>query len=185
MVRATAVQLLGNFNTPESNLAVEKALSDPASLVRHTAIMSYHPTDAGVYEKLMMPLLNDPVKGIRSEAGIRLSEVPENLLSEPAKKARNAALDEYRLINLYTSDFPGGSITWGSCMPIQGIWTWLLDLSPEALKTDGLFFMAKVNLAMVYTQQGKNDEAERLFREVLRQNPEIVQINNSLALLPG
>ncbi len=183
MVRATAVQLLGNFNTPESNLAVEKALSDPASLVRHTAIMSYHPTDAGVYEKLMMPLLNDPVKGIRSEAGIRLSEVPENLLSEPAKKARNAALDEYRLINLYTSDFPGGRYNLGIMYANSGNLDLAVQSYQEALKTDGLFFMAKVNLAMVYTQQGKNDEAERLFREVLRENPEIVQINNSLALL--
>ncbi len=110
MVRATAVQLLGNFDTPESNLAVEKALSDPASLVRHTAIMNYHPTDAASYEKAMMPLLNDPVKGIRAEAGIRLSEVPENLLSESAKKARIAALEEYRDINLYTSDFPGWQV---------------------------------------------------------------------------
>ena len=43
--------------------------------------------------------------------------------------------------------------------------------------------MAKVNLAMVYTQQGKNDEAEKLLREVLVENPEIADINYSLALL--
>ena len=46
MVRATAVHFLGNLNTAESNMGVERALSDPASLVRHTAIMSYNPTDA-------------------------------------------------------------------------------------------------------------------------------------------
>ena len=46
MVRATAVHFLGNFNTAESNDAVDRALSDPASLVRHTAIMSFNSTDA-------------------------------------------------------------------------------------------------------------------------------------------
>ncbi|MDZ7635164.1 MAG: HEAT repeat domain-containing protein [Bacteroidales bacterium] len=62
MVRATAVHFLGGFNTPESNNVIERALSDPASLVRHTAVMSFIPTDAVSYERLMMPLLNDPVR---------------------------------------------------------------------------------------------------------------------------
>jgi tetratricopeptide (TPR) repeat protein len=183
MVRATAVQLLGNFNTAESNLAVEKALSDPASLVRYTAITAYRPTNAATYEKLMMPLLNDPVKGIRSEAGIKLSEVPDNLLSEASKKARLAALAEYRNINLYTADFPGGRYNLGIMYANAGNLDMAVTSYKEALKTDGLFAMAKVNLAMVYNQQGKNDEAEQLFREVLHENPEIKEINNSLALL--
>ena len=183
MVRATSVQLLAIFNTTESNRAVEKALSDPSSLVRHTAIMGYHPTDAATYEKLMMPLLNDPVRGIRSEAGIKLSEVPENLLSEAAKKARLAALEEYMNINLYTSDFPGGRYNLGIMYANNGNLDMAVKSYKEALKTDGLFAMAKVNLAMVYNQQGKNDAAERLFREVLKENPEIREINSSLALL--
>jgi tetratricopeptide (TPR) repeat protein len=183
MVRATAVQLLGNFNTAESNLAIEKALSDPASLVRYTAIMAYRPTDAVTYEKLMMPLLNDPVKGIRSEAGIKLSEVPENLLSEASKKARIAALEEYRDINLYTADFPGGRYNLGIMYANAGNLDKAVESYREALKTDGLFAVAKVNLAMVYNQQGKNNEAEQLFREVLHENPEIKEINSSLALL--
>ena len=52
-----------------------------------------------------------------------------------------------------------------------------------AIKTDNLFYMAKVNLATVYNQQGKNDEAEKLLSEVLNENPEIYQVNYSLALL--
>ncbi len=105
------------------------------------------------------------------------------MLSEPAKKARNAALEEYRHINLYTSDFPGGRYNLGIMYANAGNLDRAVQSYQEALKTDGLFFMAKVNLAMVYAQQGKNDEAERLLREVLKENPEIVQINNSLALL--
>jgi Flp pilus assembly protein TadD len=183
MVRATAVRLLGNFSTKESRLAIEKSLSDPESLVRHAAIMSYQPTDAAAYERLMMPLLNDPVKGIRTEAGIRLSEVPENMLGEPAKKARKAALEEYRDINLYTSDFPGGSYNLGIMYANAGDIDKAIESYREALKTDDLFFMAKVNLATLYARQGKNNDAERLLREVLRDNPEVEQVNYSLALL--
>ena len=171
MVRATAVHFLGNFNTAESNDAVDRALSDPASLVRHTAIMSFNSTDAVSYERLLMPLLNDPVRAIRAEAGIRLSEVPENQLSVPARKARKAALEEYRNIHLYTSDFPGGRYNLGIMYANAGELEKAAQSYREALKIDGLFYMAKVNLAMVYTQQGKNDEAEKLLREVLIENP--------------
>ena len=88
MVRATSVHLLGNYNDSLSNTAIEKALTDPASLIRHTAIMSYHTTDAKRYERLLLPLLNDPVKGIRTEAAIKLSQIPENMLSEATKESK-------------------------------------------------------------------------------------------------
>ncbi len=183
MVRATAVRFLGRFNTEESNHALERALTDPASLVRHTAVMSYNPSDAVSYEKLMLPLLNDPVKGIRAEAGIRLSEVPEAQLSAAARKARRAALEEYSAINTYTSDFPGGLFNLGLMYANTGQPDMAAEYYREALRTDELFYLAKVNLATVYAQQGRHDEAEKLLRQVLIENPELSGINTSLALL--
>lgn len=183
MVRATAVRFLGRYNTDAGNRAVERALSDPASLVRHTAVMSYNPTDATSYEKLMFPLLNDPVKGIRAEAAIRLSEVAEEHLSVAARKARKAALDEYSEINSYTADFPGGSFNLGIMYSNAGQLDKAAESYREALRIDGMFYMAKVNLATVYAQQGRHDESEKLLRELLMENPELSEINTSLALL--
>ena len=183
MVRATAVRFLGRYNTTESKHALERALSDPASLVRHTAVMSYTPADALTYEKVLMPLLNDPVKAIRAEAGIRLSEVPETQLSPAARKARKAALGEYSAINTYTADFPGGLFNLGLMYANTGQLDKAAEYYREALRTDGLFYMAKVNLATVYAQQGRQDESEKLLREVLKENPELSEINTSLALL--
>jgi tetratricopeptide (TPR) repeat protein len=183
MVRATAVRFLGRMNTRESNKAVERALGDPASLVRHTAVMSYNPVDAESYEKLMMPLMNDPVKAIRAEAGIRLSEVPENQLSVAARRARKSALDEYRGIHLYTSDFPGGLFNLGILYANTGDLEKAARYYQEALRTDSLFYLAKVNLATVYARMGRYAEAEKLLRGVLSEHPELSEINNSLALL--
>lgn len=183
MIRATAVQLLGNYSDSMSNRALEKALGDPASLIRHTAVMSYHPSDAKTYEKHLLLLLNDPVMGIRAEAAIRLSQVPESMLGEPAKKAMKAAMEEYRDANLYISDFPGGRFNLGVMYANAGNLDLAAKTYEEALKIDGLFNRAKVNLATVYNQQKKNEEAEKLLREVLAENPEIVDINYSLALL--
>ncbi len=183
MVRATAVRFLGLMNTPEANRAVERALTDPASLVRHTAVMNYIPVDLASYEKLMMPLLIDPVRGIRSEAGIRLSEVREDQLSPAARKARRAALEEYRKINLYNADFPGGLFNLGIMYANAGNLAAAEAAYSEALKVDDQFYMAKVNLATVYAQQGRHSEAERLLRELLRDHPELHELNSSLAML--
>ncbi len=113
MVRATAVDLLAGYDDSLSRKAIEKALGDPASLVRHSAINGFQPENIQSFEKLLAPLLNDPVRSIRAEAAIKLSMVPEDRLSEPVKKARNAALEEYVNVNLYVSDFPGGNYNLG------------------------------------------------------------------------
>lgn len=183
MVRATAVSLLANYEDSLSRKAIEKALTDPASLVRHSAINGFQPEDIQSFEKQMTPLLNDPVRGIRTEAAIRLSVVPEEQLSEPARKARESALKEYVNVNLYTSDFSGGRYNLGVMYANTGELEKAAECYRAALKIDGLFYMAKVNLANVYNLQKKNTEAETLLKEVLKENPEITQVNYSLALL--
>ena len=145
--------------------------------------MSYNPPDAVTYEKLMMPRLNDPVRAIRAEAGIRLSELPAGQLSAAARKARRAALEEYRAINIYTSDFPGGAFNLGIMHANAGELEKAAESYREALRIDGLFYLAKVNLATIYAQQGNYVEAEKLLREILAEHPELHEINSSLAML--
>jgi len=183
MVRATAVSLLSNYEDSLSKKVIEKALSDPASLVRHSAINGYSPEDVKSFEKIMTPLLNDPVRGIRIEAAIRLSVIPEELLSDPVKKARKAAIKEYEEVNLYVSDFPGGRFNLGIMYANAGELEKAAESYRAAIQIDNLFYMAKINLATVYNQQNKNDEAERLLREVVAENPEITEVYYSLALL--
>ena len=92
-------------------------------------------------------------------------------------------MKEYIDVNLYVSDFPGGRYNLGIMYANAGDLEKAAESYRAALKIDNLFYMAKVNLATVYNQQGKNDEAEKLLREVLDENPEIHQVNYSLALL--
>lgn len=183
MVRATAVSLLANYDDSLSKKAIEMALSDPESLVRHSAINSYSSDDYESFEKTMLPLLNDPVRGIRIEAAIKLSELPDNIQSVPDNKARKDALEEYKKVNLYMSDFPGGRHNLGIMYANEGDLEKAADSYKAALKIDNLFYLAKVNLATVYSRQNKNAEAERLLREVMQEHPEINEINYSLALL--
>jgi Tfp pilus assembly protein PilF len=52
-----------------------------------------------------------------------------------------------------------------------------------AVKIDKLFYPAKVNLAMLYNQMGRNGEAETLLREVTVSHPELSEVHYSLGLL--
>ncbi|MCF8381912.1 MAG: tetratricopeptide repeat protein [Bacteroidales bacterium] len=183
MVRATAVSLLGNYDDSISRGVIERALGDPYSLIRYTAVNAYIPRDAQSLEKTMAPLLNDPVKAVRTQAAFQLSVLPENNLSEAVKKARNAATEEYKNVNLYMSDFPGARHNLGILYGNSGDLENAASSYRSALKIDNLFYSSKVNLAMIYAQQGKNADAEKLLREVIRDHPEAVQVNYSLALL--
>ncbi len=79
--------------------------------------------------------------------------------------------------------FPGGNYNLGVMYANNGELEKAAEYYRTALDIDNLFYMAKVNLASVYNLQGKNAEAEKLLREVLTENPEISQVNYSLALL--
>jgi len=93
------------------------------------------------------------------------------------------ALQEYTDVNLYVSDFPGGRYNLGILFANTGELEKAAESYRAALKTDNLFYITKVNFATVYNQQGKNDEAESLLREVLNENPELHQVYYSIALL--
>ena len=52
-----------------------------------------------------------------------------------------------------------------------------------AIKIDDLFYPAKVNLAMLYNQLGKNNKSERLLHEVVQAHPQMYELQYSLSLL--
>ncbi|MBN2484943.1 MAG: tetratricopeptide repeat protein [Bacteroidales bacterium] len=183
MIRATAVHLLAGYSDSAAVAAIEKALDDPEALVRHSAVMGYRTSNALLYEKKMLPLLNDPVKAIRAEAAIRLSQVPGQVLGKASAKALKAALEEYKNNNLYMADFPGGQFNLGILYDNTGKPGLAENAYRQSLRIDPGFAQAKVNLAMLYNRQKKNNEAEKLLLEVLAENPAMVEINYSLALL--
>jgi tetratricopeptide (TPR) repeat protein len=53
----------------------------------------------------------------------------------------------------------------------------------SAIEIDDLFYPAKANLAVLLNSQGRNDEAERLLRQVVQEYPEQYDAAYSLGLL--
>ena len=183
MVRATATSLLGNYSDDLSRETITFLLGDPKSLIRHTALTAYASSDLNDYLKNILPLLNDPTLAIRAEAAYKLSEIPRNLLNSDNLKKIDKGLIEFKSINEYAGDFPGGQFNLGNMYMNKGNVPLAMKAYKNALEIDPLFFQAKSNLAIIYNQQGNNKEAEKLLRELIRDFPELNEVYFSLSLL--
>jgi len=183
MVRATATSLLSAYNDSLSFAAITNLMTDPESLVRHSAVSAFHSSEIKDYLKYLFPLLSDPTLAIRSEAAYKLSELPRNMFKANQLQKIDEGLKEFERMNLFLADFPGGSFNLGNMFMNKGDINNAAKYYERSLKIDPLFYQAKANLAIIYNQQGKNKEAEKLLKELIREYPEMHSAYFSLALL--
>ena len=183
IVRATALTLLASYPSDESTAAFNRALADVEPLIRQTALASLTVSTAETYVELVSPLLLDPVKAVRLEAGTRLAGTPPEMLKQYQQEALAETLAEYRETMLYSLDFPSAGYNLGNLSARLGDATSAEQFYLSALEIDDLFHPAKINLGILYNTTGRNAEAERVFREVLTSDPEQFEVAYLLGLL--
>jgi tetratricopeptide (TPR) repeat protein len=185
IIRATAISLLSAYQNSASLEAIQKALNDPDALLRHTAVQNFQALDSATLFSKIAPLLNDPIKSVRMEAANRLMSFPKKTFQEAQYQAFKKALDEYRKSLEYVADFQTGRYNLGN------FYSKLKDLPRaesnfrEAIAIDNLFFPAKINLAMIDYQQGKLNQAEVIFNDLVTNHPDVIEGYYYLALLYG
>ena len=185
IIRATAIEYLSAYPGTKAQDAVKKAVNDPDPLLRYTAVENYYTTDSAELFLLLSPLLNDPVKSVRMEAAYRLATFRETVFNEIQLPLFRKGLDEYKKSQEYVADFPTGRYNLGNYYSRKHDLTKAEENYREALAIDNLFAPAKVNLAIIYYQQDKQDAAEKLFRDLVDNHPEITDGYYYLALLYG
>jgi tetratricopeptide (TPR) repeat protein len=184
VARATALDLLGAKPDETSTAALELALADPDPLLRRTAAFRLRAEDPSRQVRALAPLLSDPVRAVRTEAASRLVEVPAQLLSEAERQAHTKALDEYIEDQRYMSDLPSGAYNLGNLYASQGRSVEAEAQYRRALRIDDKLDQAKVNLAMLLSQQdGHKAEAEELLKAVHAAQPQLADVSFDLGLL--
>jgi Tfp pilus assembly protein PilF len=183
IVRATALSLLITYPGQETNEAHRKGLMDGEPLIRRTAVDHIEIPDPEKIAALIGPMLYDPVKAVRIEAARKLAGTPAKRLRPEQQKVFEAALSEYVASMIYSADFSFGVYNLGNLYaslsrPNEAIENYL-----AAIEIDDLFYPAKVNLAVLYSQRGENERAETLLWEVLAAQPEMHDVEYSLGLL--
>ncbi len=183
MIRATALALLGNYPDEKALNTLKLRLTDEDPIIRHYAVRNLRPTTIEEYKSAFVPLLTDPVKAVRAEAALQLSQLPPETFDTTWIKIFGEALAEYEQSMEYVADFPTGSYNLGNLYSRKGNAVEAEKFYRMAILTDNLFYPAKINLAMLYNSMQQNERAEQLFREVIRDHPEQSEVYYSLGLL--
>lgn len=183
IVRATALGLLRSYPDAAGHACLARALDDGDALIRSTAIRSLEYFDADTRLARIAPKLYDPVKAVRMEAAILLSDLPRERLRPDDREAFRAALAEYKEAMRYNADFAPQRYNLGNLALKEKDLAKAVADYQKAIAIDSRFYPAKVNLASLYNRQGKNREAEQLLKEVLQENPQLHEVSYSLGLL--
>ncbi len=183
IVRATAISYMNRYSSEDIHNAVKWALDDPEPIMRETAVRVYASPNIEEFKKDILKLLNDPVKAVRAEAAIRVSELPADQIPDKYKDAFSSALSEYKDMNLYMADFPSGRMNLGIMYANQHELVEAAKQYEDAIKIDSLFYPAKMNLSIIYSQLGKTSKAEILLRDLVQNHPDLSESYYYLGLL--
>jgi tetratricopeptide (TPR) repeat protein len=181
-------------------------------LVRAAAVRSLQDLERSRLADLVLPKLLDPVRAVRVEAARVLSVLPPSAFDPPHQAAFDRALAELMTGQRALADQAPAHVAMGiidsnrehafqedamrqtgagadqsaSSGLVESARTFLQRAEDEyqtALRLDATCIPARVNLAMLLNEQGRNAEAEKQLREVIRLNPKIAEVYYSLGLL--
>lgn len=125
----------------------------------------------------------DPNRTVRMEAARNLAGIPEKQFRPDQAKAFKTTLAEYERAMAYSLDFAFAGANLGNLYATRGDRELAERYYRQALAVDNLYYPAKVNLAILYNQEGRNAEAEKLLLEVLKNYPELHDVAYTLGLL--
>ena len=184
IVRATALSLLEASVGPGSLAVVESALADSDPLVRVAALDSLG-VIAGPDDRLRLavPLLDDPIRAVRTRAARVLAPVAANVTDPDIRPLLDHALAEYAATELTNSERPTSHVNLGNFHGEQLRFSEAEASYRTALRLDPDHVPARVNLADLYRVLGRDDLGEPLLRRAIEAAPEQAPAHHALGLL--
>ena len=182
IVRATALDLLARYLTQTSFLAVQGALRDPEPLVRRAATGSLAGIDLRAAVGALAPMLRDPNLSTRLAAAHALGLLPADSIPPQYRSALRQTLAEYERTQLFHADSPEGQSNLGWLSLVRGDTLASTRHYRQALEIDPTFAPAHLNLADLYRSQERDEEAERVLRDAIKQLPDEATLHHSLGL---
>lgn len=182
IARATALSLLSPPHSSQDLAALEAGLKNGDSLIRVGALrgLAGFPPEAQL--EAALPLLSDPVKSVRLEAVRLVSPVrgslPQGLLDRFA-----AAEREYIDAQLAIAERPEALGNLGNLFMDAGNAERALQFYQVALQLEPRAVMIRVNMADLYRQLQRDENAEALLRDGLALPGEHASLHHSLGLL--
>ncbi len=182
IVRATALDLLRGYG--QTGLEVRQgALRDESPLVRAFAARGLEFLDPRIKLDNLSSALSDPVRIVRMEAARVLATTPAELFDDRQQRSFGSALEEFSAAQDWLADMPASHFNRGFIEAARGDLREAEESYELTLRMDPTFLPAYMNLANLLNQQGRNAEAERVFRDLVARAPEEGEAHYSLGLL--
>lgn len=181
IVRATLLEQLGNFPSPNAQAVSTGLLRDTSAVVRRAAVVSLESTATSTRWELLSPMLEDPDKSVRLETLRVLSPVLLDLSSKQ-QRALTSHLEEYRSTLRLQQDTPGGQMALAILEfnldnrgAAAAAYQRALDVAPG-------YVPALINFADFHRGSGQDSKAKSLLLRALKVAPDSAAVNHSYGL---
>ncbi|MCT4589013.1 MAG: tetratricopeptide repeat protein [Carboxylicivirga sp.] len=181
-IRSLSIQYMGNYFQDSLKKEVETYLSNLYPDMRLAAVRAMQ-LESEQDASILYPMLVDDTKAVRTEAARVLSALGQDQIPQKHRKAYDKAINEYEDVLIYNSDFPIGKFNLANFYYNRGDYGPAEQFYLKALKQDKELHFVKLNLAYLYNKIEKNDKAELLFRDYLKNEPEDAVAMYSFGLL--
>jgi predicted CXXCH cytochrome family protein len=178
IVRATAIDLLANYNSPAVTAARREALSDSDPLVRLNAVRGL---DAESTDRLiphLAKMLDDRVRAIRIAAAGRLAHLPLDRLTDDQRRSFEKAMLEFLESQKLGLDHAGGHLTLGSLDRQHGRLDEAVGHYQAAIALEPYMAGPRSELASLL-EQGNGDPAK--IRRLRQEEADLVERDAKLA----
>ena len=183
IVRATALELLAQYPSPETVQAGIDSIDDADPLVRRAALRCFEFLPPAQRYKAGKSLLTDSVRSVRSEAGRSLAPAARTNLPVEERKRLDRAVAEYLNAQRFNDDRPESYVNMGLLYLELGEPTKAESLYRAALARYPRFAPVYVNLADLYRQQHDEPRAEQTLRAGQASVTDAADLRHALGLL--
>ncbi|MDH4109410.1 MAG: tetratricopeptide repeat protein [Gammaproteobacteria bacterium] len=182
IARATALALIGPPLDRRSAEALRAGLGDPDPLVRIGALRGLAALPAEASQQWAAPLLEDPRRAVRLEAVSLLASQQDSL---PAQfmPAWHRASSEYVQTQLALAERPEAAVNLGTFFAARRDVERAETSFRRALAMDPDLVPARVNLADLYRQSGRDAEGRMVLEQGLARAPDNAALQFALGLV--
>ena len=183
-IRASAISLMSGYQSGRGQAAAVAGLEDPDELIRAVCVRSLQYLEPDQLHRRLTPMLDDPVRAVRTEAARLLTQIPLRVFSSDERAAFDRALDEYMEGQQYVGDQAAAHLNMAVVHTnlaqdemdrAQQAYQQEIRLDPQAA--------GKARDKYLRTVRRVTDKALKAYRQALRINPQFVPAKINLAML--
>ncbi len=181
MLRASMLSLLANFPSRVSTEAAEAYLNHAEPLLRASAVRLVRSVSPEVRWKILSSYVNDPVKAVRMEVAIALSDMASSV---PLEKIGEfvALMNEYRQSLSLSADMPSTQSALGHLELNLGDTSAAIRRLEKAIKIEPDYIPARLNLADLYRSINNEKQASIHLQYAVKVAPDSGAANFSYGL---